>query len=191
MPRALWMPCLTVAVPCYSVAQLVHSPVSNALSADAAPVDIRGRYIAVFQYSFALAAGCADGGWSRTERCLRPHGSSTAATGRTVLDPTGAVEGSEVPRFGGSVVRVIEMQPVPPAAQRPASVPDRSWRAVPSGPTTSTGIPVACACLRFRVEPSTPVDGPVFVIPTLIKHGANFRAPDEPAPHHRPPLSRT
>ncbi|MEU9167141.1 MFS transporter [Streptomyces sp. NPDC048420] len=55
LPRALWVPCLTVAVLCYSAAQLVHSPVSNALSADAAPADIRGRYIAVFQYSFAIA----------------------------------------------------------------------------------------------------------------------------------------
>lgn len=55
LPRALWIPCLTVAVLCYSAAQLVHSPVSNALSADAAPAGIRGRYIAVFQYSFAIA----------------------------------------------------------------------------------------------------------------------------------------
>ncbi|WP_406457000.1 MFS transporter [Streptomyces sp. NBC_01622] len=55
LPRALWVPFLTVAVLCYSAAQLVHSPVSNALSADAAPADIRGRYIAVFQYSFAIA----------------------------------------------------------------------------------------------------------------------------------------
>ncbi|MFE2423884.1 hypothetical protein [Streptomyces hokutonensis] len=55
LPRVLWVPCLTVAVLCYSAAQLVHSPVSNALSADAAPADIRGRYIAVFQYSFAIA----------------------------------------------------------------------------------------------------------------------------------------
>ncbi|MFF4014990.1 MFS transporter [Streptomyces sp. NPDC001843] len=55
VPRALWVPCLTVAVLCYSAAQLVHSPVSNALSADAAPTDVRGRYIAVFQYSFAIA----------------------------------------------------------------------------------------------------------------------------------------
>ncbi|WP_316771237.1 MFS transporter [Streptomyces sasae] len=46
---------LSVAVLCYSAAQLVHSPVSNALSADAAPAEIRGRYIAVFQYSFAIA----------------------------------------------------------------------------------------------------------------------------------------
>ena len=55
LPRASWVPCLTVAVLCYSAAQLVHSPVSNALSADAAPADVRGRYIAVFQYSFAIA----------------------------------------------------------------------------------------------------------------------------------------
>ncbi|MCG7204042.1 MFS transporter [Streptomyces arenae] len=55
LPRGLWVPCLTVAVLCYSAAQLVHSPVSNALSADAAPAGIRGRYIAVFQYSFAVA----------------------------------------------------------------------------------------------------------------------------------------
>ncbi|MGW7543941.1 MFS transporter [Streptomyces sp. NPDC054770] len=55
LPRALWIPCLAVAVLCYSAAQLLHSPVSNALSADAAPADIRGRYIAVFQYSFAIA----------------------------------------------------------------------------------------------------------------------------------------
>ncbi|MGW7253492.1 MFS transporter [Streptomyces sp. NPDC054834] len=55
MPRRLWIPCLVVAVLCYSAAQLVHSPVSNALSADAAPSDVRGRYIAVFQYSFAIA----------------------------------------------------------------------------------------------------------------------------------------
>ncbi|MCI3274864.1 MFS transporter [Streptomyces sp. 7R015] len=55
MPRVLWVPCLVVAVLCYSAAQLVHSPVSNALSADAAPADLRGRYLAVFQYSFAIA----------------------------------------------------------------------------------------------------------------------------------------
>jgi MFS family permease len=59
MPRALWIPCLAVAVLCYSAAQLVHSPVSNALSADAAPSELRGRYLAVFQYSFAIATVAA------------------------------------------------------------------------------------------------------------------------------------
>lgn len=52
---AWWLPSLVVGVFCYSAAQLVHSPVSNALSADAAPADVRGRYLAVFQYSFAVA----------------------------------------------------------------------------------------------------------------------------------------
>ena len=59
IPSVLWVPCLVVAVVCYSGAQLVHSPVSNALSADAAPQDIRGRYLAVFQYSFAIAGVAA------------------------------------------------------------------------------------------------------------------------------------
>ncbi|WP_404501126.1 MFS transporter [Arthrobacter sp. GAS37] len=59
IPSVLWVPCLVVAVVCYSGAQLVHSPVSNALSADAAPEDIRGRYLAVFQYSFAIAGVAA------------------------------------------------------------------------------------------------------------------------------------
>jgi MFS family permease len=59
IPPGLWVPCLVAAVVCYSGAQLVHSPVSNALSADAAPQDIRGRYLAVFQYSFAIAGVAA------------------------------------------------------------------------------------------------------------------------------------
>jgi len=59
IPPVLRVPCLFLAVLCYSGAQLVHSPVSNALSADAAPPDIRGRYLAVFQYSFAIAGVAA------------------------------------------------------------------------------------------------------------------------------------
>ncbi|WP_181805022.1 MFS transporter [Streptomyces shenzhenensis] len=54
-PRVIWLPCLTIAILCYSAAQLVHSPVSNALAADAAPADVRGRYLAIFQTSFAVA----------------------------------------------------------------------------------------------------------------------------------------
>ena len=42
LPRDLWVPCLAVAVLCYSAAQLVHSPVANALSADAAPLTAAG-----------------------------------------------------------------------------------------------------------------------------------------------------
>jgi len=54
LPRGLWVPCLAVAVLCCSAAQLVHSPVADALSADAAPADLHGRYMAVIQYSFAI-----------------------------------------------------------------------------------------------------------------------------------------
>ncbi|WP_051864901.1 MFS transporter [Streptomyces griseus] len=54
-PRVMWLPCLVTAILCYSAAQLVHSPVSNALAADAAPDHVRGRYLAIFQTSFAVA----------------------------------------------------------------------------------------------------------------------------------------
>ena len=55
LPVPWRVPCLTLAVLCYSAAQMIHSPVSNAMSADAAPIDIRGRYLAIFQSSFAIA----------------------------------------------------------------------------------------------------------------------------------------
>lgn len=51
--------CLGAATLCYSAAQLVHSPSSNALAFDAAPVELRGRYLAVFQYSFVVATAVA------------------------------------------------------------------------------------------------------------------------------------
>jgi MFS family permease len=55
VPTVLVVPCLVVSVLCYSAAQLVHSPSSNAMATDAAPMDIRGRYLAAFQYCFAIA----------------------------------------------------------------------------------------------------------------------------------------
>ncbi|MER7792664.1 MFS transporter [Streptomyces sp. NPDC097640] len=39
----------------WAVAEMLHGPASNALSADAAPAGVRGTYLAVFQYSFAAA----------------------------------------------------------------------------------------------------------------------------------------
>jgi MFS family permease len=39
----------------YAAADVVHAPVSNALAAAAAPAAQRGRYLAIFQYGFALA----------------------------------------------------------------------------------------------------------------------------------------
>jgi MFS family permease len=59
LPVAWKFPCLAVAVLCYSAAQMIHSPVSNAMSADAAPIDVRGRYLAIFQSSFAIATVAA------------------------------------------------------------------------------------------------------------------------------------
>ena len=46
---------LGAGVACYSFAQLVHGPLINALSVEAAPEALRGRYLAVFGYSTALA----------------------------------------------------------------------------------------------------------------------------------------
>jgi MFS family permease len=59
LPGPAQVPCLVLAVLCYSAAQMIHSPVSNAMSADAAPADLRGRYLAVFQSSFAVATVAA------------------------------------------------------------------------------------------------------------------------------------
>jgi MFS family permease len=59
LPASLQVPSLVLAVLCYSAAQMIHSPVSNAMSADAAPIDVRGRYLAVFQSSFAIATVAA------------------------------------------------------------------------------------------------------------------------------------
>lgn len=39
----------------WALAEMLHGPASNALSADAAPVGVRGTYLAAFQYSFAVA----------------------------------------------------------------------------------------------------------------------------------------
>lgn len=45
----------------YTAAELVHGPVSTALAAAAAPGAARGRYLATFQYSFAVASIIAPG----------------------------------------------------------------------------------------------------------------------------------
>ncbi|MGW6015539.1 MFS transporter [Streptomyces sp. NPDC055210] len=53
-PRAL-VPFLAAAVVCYTLAEMVYGPASNALAADAAPPGSRGTYLAAFQYSYAGA----------------------------------------------------------------------------------------------------------------------------------------
>ncbi|WP_165945658.1 MFS transporter [Micromonospora sp. KC606] len=55
VPEALAAPACIVAVLCYSAAQMLHAPASTAMASDAAPIDVRGRYLASFQYSFSIA----------------------------------------------------------------------------------------------------------------------------------------
>ncbi|MBR7834911.1 MFS transporter [Actinospica durhamensis] len=55
VPSDLAVPACTVAILCYSAAQMLHLPASTAMATDAAPIDVRGRYLATFQYSFSIA----------------------------------------------------------------------------------------------------------------------------------------
>lgn len=55
LPRFLLIPYLLVVVCVYGVAQMMHTPASNALSALSSPEGLRGRYLAAFQYSFFVA----------------------------------------------------------------------------------------------------------------------------------------
>lgn len=55
LPGALVVPYLVVVMVFYTVAEMIHAPVSNALGAAAAPPENKGRYMAAFQYGFTLA----------------------------------------------------------------------------------------------------------------------------------------
>ncbi|GAB2612380.1 hypothetical protein GCM10027067_24930 [Pseudactinotalea suaedae] len=55
-PAWLVLPALIVAVLVYSVAELIHAPVSMSLASAAAPKAARPSYLSWFQYSFALAS---------------------------------------------------------------------------------------------------------------------------------------
>jgi MFS family permease len=46
---------LFAATLCYTAAELLHNPVSNALVRELSPAEFRGRYLAMFQYSFTFA----------------------------------------------------------------------------------------------------------------------------------------
>ena len=60
-PRTVAVIALAAGVACYSLAQLVHGPLANAVSVEAAPAALRGRYLAVFGYSTAVATVAAPG----------------------------------------------------------------------------------------------------------------------------------
>ena len=49
------MPFLAATVVCYTAAEMISGPATNALAADAAPPGSRGTYLAAYQYSFAVA----------------------------------------------------------------------------------------------------------------------------------------
>jgi hypothetical protein len=65
LPAALAIPGLFVAIAVYTVAELIQGPVFNGLVVAAAPDHLRGRYMAVYQLSWALARAAAPGlfGW--------------------------------------------------------------------------------------------------------------------------------
>ncbi len=50
------LPVLIGATLLFAIAEIMHAPVSMAIAAGAAPPQVRGRYLASFQYSFAIAS---------------------------------------------------------------------------------------------------------------------------------------
>ncbi|WP_436533970.1 MFS transporter [Actinoplanes sp. HUAS TT8] len=55
VPAWALVPYLLLGMIFYAAADLIHAPISNALSSAAAPPAQRGRYLAVYQYTFAFA----------------------------------------------------------------------------------------------------------------------------------------
>jgi MFS family permease len=65
LPAALAIPGVFVAIAVYTAAELIQGPVYNGLVVAAAPEHLRGRYMAVYQLSWALGQATAPGlfGW--------------------------------------------------------------------------------------------------------------------------------
>jgi MFS family permease len=65
LPAALAIPGVFVAIAVYTAAELIQGPVFNGLVVAAAPEHLRGRYMAVYQLSWALGQATAPGlfGW--------------------------------------------------------------------------------------------------------------------------------
>ena len=61
VPQRLLLPALFVATCLYALAELIHDPTSNALAAETSPDALRGRYLALFQLSWSIAAIVAPG----------------------------------------------------------------------------------------------------------------------------------
>ncbi len=55
VPHALLIAYLVVVTGLYTLGELIHAPISNALAAAASPDALRGRYLAAFQLSWSVA----------------------------------------------------------------------------------------------------------------------------------------
>ncbi|HEX6520598.1 MAG TPA: MFS transporter [Streptosporangiaceae bacterium] len=74
LPAGFAIPGVFIAVAVYTVAELIQGPVFNGLVVAAAPEQARGRYMAVYQLSWALARAAAPGlfGWLFTTNHALP-----------------------------------------------------------------------------------------------------------------------
>lgn len=65
LPASFAIPGVFVAIAVYTIAELIQGPVFNGLVVATAPEHLRGRYMAVYQLSWALAQAAAPGlfGW--------------------------------------------------------------------------------------------------------------------------------
>ena len=74
LPAGFAIPGVFIAVAVYTVAELIQGPVFNGLVVAAAPEHARGRYMAVYQLSWALARAAAPGlfGWLFTANHALP-----------------------------------------------------------------------------------------------------------------------
>jgi MFS family permease len=72
VPAGVLVPYLAVSTLCFTAAVMLHAPVSTALASEAAPAGQRGRYLAVYQYSFAVATVVAPGFFSMLFTAGRP-----------------------------------------------------------------------------------------------------------------------
>ncbi|GCE07002.1 MFS transporter [Dictyobacter aurantiacus] len=55
MPQTIIIPYIIIATCTQAFGEALHAPTSNALATEASPLALRGRYLAVFQFSWALA----------------------------------------------------------------------------------------------------------------------------------------
>jgi MFS family permease len=131
VPRQLLVPYVLLVTACYTAAELIHAPVSNALAAAAAPAVLRGRYLAAFQYCFALASVLAPGLFGLTF-ALHPAApwavlallAAAGSLGMSALEhrlPPDAVHGDAVSNRPPEAVHGDAVSDRPPDA-----VPDRS-----------------------------------------------------------------